>query len=183
MCNPACIEFGKKYLGEKEVTGKRVLEVGALNVNGSLGDYIELLNPSSYVGIDLVMGIGVDQICPAELIVKVFGKESFDLVVCTEMLEHCKDWKLVIHNLKSVFKPGGTILITTRSKGFPRHDFPEDYWRFDDWDMKRIFSDCANVIVESDPSMPGVFVKATRTERLFDLFGFEVYSMEEENES
>ena len=174
MCNNSCIEFGKRQLRKKQVKGLRVLEVGALDVNGSLREYVESLKPVSYIGIDLVSGKGVDFVCPAENIIFGFGKESFDLVICTEMLEHVKLWALVINNLKLVCKIGGIILLTTRSKGFPKHDFPNDYWRFEIEDMKHIFSDCEDVIVERDPEMPGVFVRAIRTEILLDLKDYEV---------
>lgn len=169
MCNPACIQFGRNHLGEKEITGLKVLEVGSLDVNGSLRDYVTSFRPASYLGIDLVPGKGVDYLCPAELIVEAFGTEVFELVICTEMLEHAKDWRLVIKNLKLVCSIGGKILLTTRSKGFPKHEFPNDYWRFEVEDMKYIFSDCKNVIVERDSSMPGVFVLASRTPEILDL--------------
>lgn len=174
MCNTACIEFGKRQLSEKKVTGLRVLEVGALDVNGSLREYVESLKPTCYIGIDLVSGKGVDFVCPAENIIFGFGRENFDIVICTEMLEHVKLWALVINNLKSVCKIGGTILLTTRSKGFPKHDFPSDYWRFEIEDMKHIFSDCEDVIVERDSEMPGVFVCAIRTPIILDLQSYEV---------
>ena len=169
MCNYACIDFGRRQLGEKQIRGLRVLEVGSLDVNGSLREYVESFKPASYLGVDLVPGKGVDYLCPAEFIVEALGKETFELVICTEVLEHIKDWKLVVNNLKQVCAVGGTILLTTRSKGFPKHDFPNDYWRFEIEDMKYIFSDCTDLIVERDPEMPGVFVCATRTSLIIDL--------------
>lgn len=177
MCNSACIEFGERQLSEKQVKGLRVLEVGACDFNGSLRKYVEMLKPARYIGIDLVSGKGVDFVCSVEMIVFGFGRGNIDLVICTEMLEHVKDWRLAVTNLKTVCSLGGTILITTRSIGFPKHDFPSDYWRFEIEDMKHIFSDCEDVIVERDPEMPGVFVRATRTEKLLDLKDYEVYAI------
>ncbi len=169
MCNAACLDFGRGKLNKELVEGKKVLEVGSLNVNGSLREYVQSLHPISYLGVDVVPGEGVDYICPAELMVEAFGERKFDLVICTEMLEHVQDWRLAIKNLKLVCVVGGTILLTTRSKGFPKHDFPYDYWRFEPADMKEIFSDCTSVVVEPDFTMPGVFVLATRGEMILDL--------------
>ena len=65
MCNRACIEFGQSQIRPEEVRGKRVIEVGALDVNGSLRSFVESLDPASYLGVDIQMGPGVDLVCNA----------------------------------------------------------------------------------------------------------------------
>lgn len=150
MCNNACIEFGKKYLVEQWVIGKTVIEVGSLNVNGSLRSHIESLKPSKYTGVDIREGNGVDEICKIEDVLDKFGKESFDVVISTELLEHIFDWKKAINNLKSICKRGGFILITTRSYGFEKHGWPHDHWRYELYDMRYIFSDSQILRLEKD---------------------------------
>lgn len=162
MCNPACIDFGARVVSADDVRGKRVIEVGSMNVNGSLRATIEALGPARYIGVDLGEGPGVDEVCPAEALVGRFGEEAFDLVVCTEMLEHVREWRVVVTNLKRLVAPGGVLLVTTRSKGFPYHEYPFDYWRFEPDDMRAIFADFAIEVLERDTYMPGVFMKARR---------------------
>ncbi len=164
MCNEACIAFGQRVLKEDEVAGKAVLELGSLSTTGSVRPSIEGLCPQKYVGVDIVPGPGVDEICDAARILDRFGAESFDLVVATELLEHVKDWRLVIHNIKAVLRPGGVVLITTRSFGFHYHPNPEDFWRFETEDIERIFPDFAIENLEKDLISPGVFVKARKPE-------------------
>lgn len=41
-----------------------------------------------------------------------FPQESFDAVVCSEVLEHIKDHKRVVKNFYRVLKPGGACIIT-----------------------------------------------------------------------
>jgi len=92
MCNSECIEFGVRNLTIEEVTGKKIIEIGSNDVNGSLRPIIEAWGkPDEYVGVDIIDGPGVDLICPAEKIIEKFGKESFDIVISTEMIEHVRD--------------------------------------------------------------------------------------------
>ena len=162
MCHDSCIHFGKTNLKASDIEGKAVLEVGALDVNGSLRPYVESFAPSSYIGVDIATGKGVDLICDATKLVKKFGKEAFDILISTELLEHVKDWRKAVGNFKNVIKPGGIILVTTRSMGFEFHNYPFDYWRYEISDLKNIFTDMVIEILEEDKLMPGVFIRARK---------------------
>lgn len=160
MCTPACIDFVRAHLGADEVRGRSVLEMGALNVNGSVRPLVEALRPAKYVGIDVVPGPGVDVICDAGQAVERFGRASFDIVISTEMLEHVADWRPAVRAMKDVLRPGGLLLLTTRSLGFPVHHFPLDLWRFELDDVRRIFADMDVEVLEPDPADPGVLLRA-----------------------
>lgn len=69
MCDMNCIKWGAKNLSREEVLGKRVIEVGSYDVNGSLPYIAELLGPAAYIGVDVVKGPGVDIVCSAENLV------------------------------------------------------------------------------------------------------------------
>lgn len=180
MCNPACLEFIKQNLRAKEIKGKFVLDVGARDLNGSARELVAQFKPKEYVGVDIEAGPGVDQIIPADKLIDSFGEGIFDVVITTEMLEHVQDWKTVVHNLKAVLGPGGVLYITTRSKGFPYHEYPGDHWRYELADMQAIFEDFDITVLESDPSEPGVFMKAFKPADFMevDLSGYELYSMQ-----
>lgn len=162
MCNSSCIDFGKANLGEEDIRGKSVIEVGSLDVNGSLRPAIQSFGPSSYIGVDIQAGRGVDRICKVEDLVGAFGAKSFDLVICTELLEHVVDWSKAIHNLKEIVKPLGRLLITTRSREFEYHGYPFDFWRYEAADMEFIFSDFDIKGLKNDPEAPGIFVAARK---------------------
>ncbi len=179
MCNVSSLAFGVRSLEREHVSGKRVLEVGSLDVNGSLRSVLEHYEPHEYVGVDLVGGPGVDLVCGAEELVDRFGPDSFDIVVATEVLEHVRDWRRVVSNLKRVCRPEGRLVITTRSPGFPFHGFPDDYWRFTPDDFEVIFGDCDIEAIESDGTAPGVFLSATKPVDFDeqDLSGVSVFSV------
>jgi predicted O-methyltransferase YrrM len=162
VCNPACIAFGQKQLRAEDVAGKDVLEVGALDVNGSMRDVIEPLGPKTYLGVDVRPGPGVDEICAAERLVDRFGAESFDLVLATEVLEHIDDWRAAIHSMKTVLRPDGVALLTTCSPGFPYHGYPDDYWRFEPEVLERVFADFEVEALEHGSTMLGVFLLARK---------------------
>jgi len=180
MCNSACIEFGVKHLTIREVKDKKIIEVGSCDMNGSLRPIIESWGePAKYTGVDIIDGKGVDIICAAEDILEKFGKESFDVIISTELLEHIRDWKKAITNIKNVCKTNGIILITTRSFGFGYHGHPYDFWRYGLEDMKYIFSDCEILALKNDHQDPGVFIKVRKPADFVekDLTFFKLYSI------
>lgn len=162
MCNSACIQFVKKNLKESDIKGKSVIEVGSLDINGTLRPIVEVFKPALYTGVDLFDGPGVDIVCDAKELIDIFDQERFDLLISTEMVEHVLDWKKIISNFKNILKPAGVLIITTRSKGFFYHGYPDDFWRYELDDMKAIFSDFDIVTLEKDPSSPGVFIMARK---------------------
>lgn len=94
------------------VEGSRVLEVGSYDVNGSVRAYVESLGCALYLGVDACPGPGVDVVrdaCVPGLCESVGG--PFDLVVCTEMLEHAENWRVAVENIKSCVRPGGRLLL------------------------------------------------------------------------
>jgi SAM-dependent methyltransferase len=133
---------------KEPVAGKKVLEAGSQDVNGSIRPFVKALGPAEYIGADIVDGKGVDVICNSSDLIDKFGKESFDLVISSSLIEHVQDWKSAVHNMKVVCKPGGVILVTTCAFGFQYHGHPYDFWRYELNDLKEIFSDCQLLTLE-----------------------------------
>lgn len=151
MCTESILLWVKKNINEEEIFGKRVVDIGSYNVNGSLRSVVGPLQPNEYIGIDMRAGPGVDIVCRAENLVSEFGKESFDVVLSSSTFEHIKNWKDAISNVKQICKPNGLILLIIPSQ-WPYHAFPKDYWRFSANDIKYVFSDCEIINIEEDTS-------------------------------
>src|SRR5262245_23783701 len=107
MCQRSCINFSLANLSKEDIEGKEVLEVGSRNVNGTLRTIVESLEPAHYLGVDIQMGPGVDEVCDACDLLDRFGGCRFDWLISSELLEHVRDWQKVISNFKHVVKPGG----------------------------------------------------------------------------
>jgi len=175
------IEFGKRYLKKKEIRGKNILEVGSRDVNGSLRYTVEEHKPKSYIGTDIEKGKGTDMVVDACDLVKTFGKDKFDMLICTETLDRIKDWRKAVSNIKQVVKSGGVILITSRSKGYPELR-KSDFWRFGIGDMRKVFSDFTIDVLKKDPSgkFPGVMMRAKKPKIFIenDLRDHQLYRVE-----
>jgi SAM-dependent methyltransferase len=179
VCNDACVSFGMTHLLREDVRGKDLLEIGACNVNGSLRQAMLEREPTSYLGTDIAEGPGVDDVCNVVDLAARYGPNRFDVVICTEMLEHVRDWRAAVSNMKRVLRPGGVMLITTRAKGHPYHGYPFDYWRYELADFRHIFGDFEVLALEADPTAPGVFMKARKPAAFVerDLTTYELYSI------
>ena len=82
MCHTSCLVFANE-LTVSDVAGKRVLDVGSYDVNGSVRDGIEMLGCAEYIGVDMRDGPGVDEVCDTVKLVERFGVESFDIIIST----------------------------------------------------------------------------------------------------
>lgn len=116
--HPAVIEYVK---GIKEkfphyFVGKRVLEMGSLNINGSVRKFFR---NCKYTGIDKTAGAGVDVVCLAHE--APFKDRSFDVVISTEMLEHDKYARKSMDTAMKLLKKGGILIVTAAGKGRPPH--------------------------------------------------------------
>lgn len=97
-------------------TSVRTLEVGSLDINGSVRDFFE---GGSYIGLDVASGPGVDVVCPGQ----EYGApdNSFDTVLSCEAMEHNPYWKETLANMIRVCRPGGLIIMTCATTGRPEH--------------------------------------------------------------
>lgn len=105
----------------------RVLEVGSLDVNGSARSVI---SATEYIGVDMRTGKGVDIVCNSHDLISRFGEQSFDAVVCCDMLEHDNDPLASVKQMRGVLNPGCPLLLTSPRNGFAEHHHPRDYFRF-----------------------------------------------------
>jgi len=163
--NTACMDFVIASLKGEDINKMRILEVGSFDHNGTVRPAFSQHQPLEYIGIDIAAGPGVDEVCSVYDLGQRFGKNYFDLVINTELLEHVADWKAAINQMKAVTKEGGLMIMTTRTEGFLYHGYPYDFWRYSYDDMKNIFADCDIISLQKDPIEPGIFIKSRKTDK------------------
>jgi SAM-dependent methyltransferase len=81
----------------------RVLDLGGRDINGSVRD---LLPAARWTGLDITPGPGVDLVHDATL-PWPDRWDRFDLVVCTEVLEHVQGWRDLLRTAAQALEPGG----------------------------------------------------------------------------
>lgn len=170
MCSTNIIQYASKVLTKELCADKCVLEIGSLNVNGSVRAIVEQYEPLVYRGIDLVAGPGVDRIMDVQ---HMPYDECYDLVICTEVLEHIGFWPSAIENIKRAVVPGGWLFLTTCSPGFSRHGYPSDHWRFDESDMLHIFREFDPLHVTFVSDVCGIYVFGQKP----DLSEYRIYNV------
>lgn len=176
----SCMEFGEKALGYSDINQKRVIEVGSYDVNGSWAARLKGYDPELYIGVDIEDGENVDIVVPVSQLTYMFGENSFDVVISTEMIEHVEDWRSAVDQLKSVCRVGGILCLTSRGIGMVHHGYPDDWWRFQIKDIYRAFMDFDISYLEADKELPGFFFKGVKTDRpKVDLTAINVYSIKD----
>lgn len=93
-----------QWATEEKVT---VYEVGSREQQGS----IRALFPRAYwLGVDLVQGPGVDLVRDATTWVP--PGRHWDLAICTEVFEHCREWRDILDGMTEALRPGGRLIVT-----------------------------------------------------------------------
>lgn len=146
-------EFAK--LHKSRISGN-VLEVGSLNVNGSIREVLPIT-----VGCDMREGPDVDLVCKAEDLGNHYAANTFDAVVSCDALEHIKHWRWAMTAMWEALKPDGVFLLTMANPKKGRHAYPDDYWRMPMPTFLSMFA--GNQVLgsfEAGPSMGACVIKS-----------------------
>ena len=123
----SAMRIGAEFLNTSWKTGmRRILEIGAMDVNGSLR--IHTPQNAEWTGVDLEPGPGVDVVVEAGKPLP-FQDDTFDLVLATSVLEHDPRFWETISEMARVANPNGLIYLNAPSGGV-FHRYPLDHFRF-----------------------------------------------------
>jgi SAM-dependent methyltransferase len=123
----SALDYGKRFFDmHAEERFQRVLDVGSLDINGSLRSVCP--RHLAYTGIDLSPGNGVDVVL-SDPYVYPFPDGHFDVIVATSCFEHDPLFWITFLECLRVLAPGGVFYINAPSNGF-YHGHPFDHWRF-----------------------------------------------------
>jgi predicted SAM-dependent methyltransferase len=113
----------------------RVLELGSLNVNGTIRP--AFVGTDEYVGLDQRPGDGVDLVMNAHD-VEPWTRGRFDCVVASSFFEHDDRFWETLQAVRRVLRPGGWFVLTVPNHEWGYHPEPKDYYRYTDDAIREI---------------------------------------------
>lgn len=124
--HPSAMDLGRLLFRTHGAGVRRVLDIGSIDLNGSLRDVCP--SDIAYVGIDMAQGKGVDMVLddPYQF---PFANDVFDMVVSTSCFEHDPMFWLTFLETLRVVRDDGIVYINAPANGH-YHTHPWDNWRF-----------------------------------------------------
>jgi len=122
-----CKRFFECYVNcQSHSPEKKIVEIGSLDVNGSLREVVP--DTHKYIGVDFAEGKGVDVILTDPYALP-FEDEYADIVVSSSCFEHSEMFWLLFLEILRILKPNGLFYLNVPSNG-TFHRYPVDCWRF-----------------------------------------------------
>ncbi len=129
---------------EREILKKYRTAGEVLDVGGGGSPYKEYF--PNLKSLDVNPQKEADVVCDAEDM-KEIADETFDLVLCTSVLEHTRRPWRVVTEIKRVLRGGGVAIVSVPFL-YPLHETPEDYYRFSKYWLKDQFMDLDILVLE-----------------------------------
>ena len=139
-----------KFSKQHNWLNKNILDVGC-----GIKPYESLFKGAYYVGIDIEGGGHKDEKKKIDILFDgkniPFDEKSFDLIICTQVLEHTLDYEYLLKEMYRVLKDDGILLITAPLV-WNEHEIPYDFFRFTKFAYKEIFSKIGFKIITIQPT-------------------------------
>jgi hypothetical protein len=115
-------------------TDVSVIEIGSLNINGTVRDFF---TATQYLGVDVAAGPGVDFVAEGQNL--TFGDSTFDIAISAECFEHNPEWVATFANMTRM--ASRYVVFTCASEGRAEHgtrrSSPQSSPLTLDWDYYR----------------------------------------------
>lgn len=94
---------------------------------------------SRYIGTDLRPNPAIPPDVVSDSLRLPFKAQSFDTVLCTQVLEHVRDPFLTMGEISRVLRPGGHVILTAPA-AWPLHEEPRDFFRYTLYGLRELAS-------------------------------------------
>jgi SAM-dependent methyltransferase len=129
-------DFGKEAAASV-AKGSLVLDAGA-----GQGRYKSDFSHTSYFGVDLAIGDNAwdysNLDAYSDLVALPFADNTFDAVLCIQVLEHVPEPLSVLREIARVLKPGGRLFLSA-PQSWAQHQKPHDFFRYTSYGLRHLF--------------------------------------------
>jgi len=141
----------------------------ALDLGSDKSPYRAVLESRGYVvkTLDLTLDGGADYAGSAEA--TGLPSESFDVVLCTQVIEHCMNPWRALAEARRILKPAGSLIVSAPHVWF-YHPHPTDHWRFTQEGLLRLCRDA-----EMEPAV--LLAQGGSVLTLFQVMNFLAYGV------
>ena len=144
------LNFVKQEIGDKK--NYSVLDMGC----GMKPYQSFFVGNSRYIGVDIDKSTNADVAAPIWAL--PFTDGEFDVVLCTQVLEHTSKLEEAAVEIKRVLKSGGVAFVSVPMT-YSEHGVPYDYWRFTSFGLRELFKDFDIVRVVPSSSYPSTILQ------------------------
>ncbi len=162
LINPYFINRFSLYQAIIRFAAGTTKEATILDVGCGIKPYRHLFPTASYTGIDIAGGGHEDDAKTVDAFYDghtiPFPDESFDTLLCTQVLEHADDPEILAKECARVLKPGGQAFFSMPFI-YPEHETPYDFRRFTRFEHDRLFrkNGFTHVAIEQTTGLFGTF--------------------------
>jgi SAM-dependent methyltransferase len=128
--------------------GSRVLSIGS---GGEIGDRV--VETGRRCGLDLIQ-LDINEDRKPDVVADLCEWRSetpFDVIICSEVLEHIWAPDRAVTNMWASLRPGGRLIITAPFM-FPIHGAPHDYFRYTRHGLEVLLRDFSQVTIDDRTS-------------------------------
>lgn len=122
---------------------------------------------ANYLGVDVTQNSKNSVNSLVSIINLPFCQDSFDVVFCTEVLEHVSKVDQAINELSRIVKPGGIIILTIPFI-YPLHEEPWDFYRLTPHQLKLLAEEAKLQLLRLQTSGNEIEVIATTWSNMWD---------------
>lgn len=144
-----------KRISSQTIPGKKILDVGA-----GEQQYKSLFKHLDYTSQDLGIGDESWDFSKIDIVSEIYDipvpDNSFDYILCTQVLEHLKYPHKAFSEFSRILKPGGLLFVTCPFV-WPEHQKPYDYFRYTQFSLKFLATE-NNFSIEELNNVGGKFI-------------------------
>lgn len=127
-----------KLFSEK-IYNKRILEIGSGEI--SVDHFFNDSNIFVKSDINPIYGHEIINVTDMKI------KNEYDVLICLNVIEHVFNYEKAINNMYNALKKKG-ILFFSIPFFYPLHNQPQDYWRFTEHSLKKLFSNFSEIKIK-----------------------------------